>query len=98
MAEVKTKRPEGMFTTPPGTVDREEEERLIEEEEQARQKAEEQEKTRPPSFETPGAPPPVDPETGQPVVLLPGRHKGSMMPGTSPPRPHVPTKGALVED
>ena len=98
MAEDKSRIPEWMFTTPVGTVDREAEEVAIKEEELAKQKAEEAEKTRPPSFDTPGAPPPVDPETGQPVELLPGRHKGSMMPGTNPPRQHVPTKGALVED
>lgn len=102
MAEVKSRIPDRipdwMFTTPAGTVDRQEEERLIKEEEQAKLKAEKAERSRPPSFDTPRAPPTVDPETGQPVELEPGRPKGSMMPGRNPPRPHVPTKGALVED
>lgn len=98
MAEDKQIIPEGLFTTPPGTVDREAEVKAIEEEMEARRKAKEAEEAQPPSFDTPGAPPPVHPETGEPVELEPGRPKGSMMPGTNPPRPHVPTKGALIDD
>jgi|SRR3989344_4655904 len=89
---------ESEYTTLAGTVDREEEERLIEEERQTKRKAEEAEKTRPPSLDTPGAPPQVHPETGEPVELLPGRPKDSMMPGKNPPRPDVPTKGAIIDD
>lgn len=94
----RPKMREWEYTTPPGTVDREAEEAAIEEEREARKRAEKQEKTQPPSLDTPGAPPPVHPETGEPVELASGRPKDSMMPGRNPPRPDVPTKGALIED
>lgn len=93
--EAKQKRPEWEYITPPRSEDRKEEERLMAEEERVRQERREAEKLRPPSFDTPGAPAPVDPETGEPVELAPGRPKDSTMPGRNPPRPYVPMKGAL---
>lgn len=96
--EDKPRRPEWMYTTLLGTPDREAEEQAIQEEEKAAERAEEAAKSRPPTFGAPGGPPPVDPKTGEPVQLWPGRPEGSSMPGRNPPRPDVPTKGAKIDD
>lgn len=57
--EGKPKRPEWEYTTLVGTVDREEEERLIQEEEEAKRKAEEVSQTRPPGFDRLGPTPDI---------------------------------------
>ena len=42
-----------------------------------------------------GGPPPIDPSTGKPAVLISGRPKDSSYPGRKPPRPNMPMGGAM---
>lgn len=62
MTEDKTKIPEWMFTTPPGSVDREAEEQVIIGEEKARAKAMKTAEAQPPSLDVLGPKPGINPE------------------------------------
>lgn len=62
MAEVKSRIPEWMFTTPAGTVDREAEEQAIIGEEEAKAKATKAAEAQPPSLDVLGPKPGVNPE------------------------------------
>lgn len=58
----RPRRPEWMYTTRPGTPDREAEEKIIEEEEEAEHQAAEAAKARPPGFDKLGPTPSIKPE------------------------------------
>lgn len=56
------RRPEWIYTTPPGTVDREAEEEIIEEEEEAERQATEATRVQPPSLDELGPTPSIKSE------------------------------------